>query len=787
MKKILGLDLGVSSIGWAMVEEDESSKSIAGMGTRIVPLTSDDIKEFTSGNAITRNQERRTKRMQRRRYDRFQLRRETLKRALMKKKMMPDDDLLQAEKLRLWNLRSMAAKEKVGLQELGRVLLHLNQKRGYKSSRKENQTDKKETEYVAEVKNRYDRLRETGLTVGEFFYEKLLNDRYYRIKNQIFPREAYMEEYNTIMKTQKEFYPELLTDDFIRMIRDNIIFFQRPLKSQKKLVSTCEFEKRKVLVEDGKGGKKEALKGPKVAHRSSPLFQICRIWENINNIKIRNKYNEEYKIPVEKKHEIFEYLQSNERLKFKPLLKILGLKNTSEWTCDALLEEKGIEGNRTMIRIAKCLNDHTQAKELMRFDLVIKKTDKTVEFPDKSTGEIINIPHKFIDPSVEKQPFYKLWHTIYSIADENECKNTLIKNFNLPEETAEKLADIDFVKEGYGSKSVKAIRKILPYLMDGYLYNDACSLAGYNHSGSLTKEEKDARQVIEKLPLIEKNTLRQPIVEKILNQMINLVNAISDKYGKPDEIRIELARELKQSKEERSKTSQNINRRERENNKIKERLENEYGQRATRNNVLKWRLFHAVWEDESKVNNICLYCGKAFGIGDALSGTEVDIEHIIPRTLFFDDSENNKILAHRKCNQAKGNMTAYDYMKSRGDKEFDDFIHRVNNLYSQNIISRTKRERLLTPAEKIPKDFIKRQLRETQYISRKAVEILSMICRDVNTTSGSVTEFLRRLWGWDDVLMNLQIPRYREQGLTEWIDFEKDGHKITKEIIPDWT
>ena len=74
----------------------------------------------------------------------------------------------------------------------------------------------------------------------------------------------------------------------------------------------------------------------------------------------------------------------------------------------------------------------------------------------------------------------------------------------------------------------------------------------------------------------------------------------------------------------------------------------------------------------SKLNNICIYCGKMFGISDALAGNEVDVEHILPRTLFFDDSEKNKVIAHRKCNQDKGNMTAFDFMKSRGEKEFHD-------------------------------------------------------------------------------------------------------------------
>ena len=795
MKKILGLDLGVSSIGWALIEENDSEKKILGMGTRIVPLSTDDIKEFTSGNAITRNQERRQKRMQRRRYDRFQLRRDSLIKVLSEKNMMPGNDLINANKLHLWELRSKASEQQIGLQEIGRVLLHLNQKRGYKSVRKSVNADRKETEYVSEIKNRYEKLKETGKTIGQFFYENLLNDRFYRIKNQVFPREAYIEEYDRIMAVQKNFYPETLTDDFIDKVKNEIIYYQRPLKSQKKLVSLCEFEKKTILIDDGKGGKTEAEKGPRVAHRSSPLFQICRIWENINNIKIKDKYGKDLIIPHDKKLEIFNYLDNNEKLRFSDLLKILNLKSNDGWTANSMLD-KGITGHTTKVQILKCLNNTGANNNLLKFEIKFIERDKILECVDRETGEIIiKVQERIVDRSIEKEPLYRLWHTIYSINNEKDCINALIRNFNIPEESAKKLANLDFTKEGYGNKSVKAIRKILPYLMDGFGYSDACCIVGYNHSDSLTKEERVARELLDRLPLLKKNTLRQPIVEKILNQMINLVNSIMDNYcineeGEKipiDEIRIELARELKQNMEERRNTTFNINRRERENEAIRKRLVEEYGQRATRNNVLKWRLFHSVRGDESKVNNICVYCGKPFGITDALAGIEVDVEHILPRTLFFDDSENNKVLAHRKCNQDKGNMTAYDFMYSKGEKEFNDFIERVNHLYSQGLINKIKKERLLTPAEGIPKDFIKRQLRETQYISRKAVEILSMVCREVNTTSGSVTDFLRRLWGWDDVLMNLHLPAYRNAGLTEWIDIEKDGHSIKKEIIPDWT
>ncbi len=127
-------------------------------------------------------------------------------------------------------------------------------------------------------------------------------------------------------------------------------------------------------------------------------------------------------------------------------------------------------------------------------------------------------------------------------------------------------------------------------------------------------------------------------------------------------------------------------------------------------------------------------------------------------------------------------------MQGKGEEELSQYVERVDSLYKNKIIGKVKRDKLLMPESKIPQDFIERQLRESQYISRKAKEILEQVCRSVWATSGNVTAHLRKLWGWDDVLMNLQLPKYRELGLTEWAEWEtNDGQKHKKETIKEWT
>lgn len=782
MKKILGLDLGVTSVGWAFIDEEENK--ILGMGSRIIPLTADDKDEFTRGNAISKNQKRTLKRAQRKGYDRYQLRRHNLIGALRQNNMLPDDGLIKLPKLDLWKIRSNAVNEKLSLQEIGRILLHLNQKRGYKSSRSEANLGKKDTEYVQEVKNRYEKLKVSRLTIGQKFYNELSNDEHYRIKEQVYPREAYIEEFDSIMKNQQKHYPDTLTDELINKIRNEIIYYQRNLKSQKGLVSICEFEGFWTKLQTN-GKEKDLFVGPRVAPKSSPLFQVCKIWETINNISLKRKNGEDFEIPLNKKHELFEYMDKHDKLSYAELLKILDLKKDEVYSNKQLAN--GLQGNKTKIAIMNCFHDAESFKNLFDFEIIIREYDEEGFLVDKGTGEVIGSKKKKqVTPEIETQPFYKLWHTVYSIIDKDKCKNALMKKFGLPDDTAVKLSSLNFTEQGFGNKSHRAMRKILPYLMEGDKYSDACTYAGYNHSSSLTKQENYEMKLFDKLKPIEKNSLRQPIVEKILNQMVNVVNAIIDKYGKPDEIRIELARELKQSRDERNETFKYMNERERENREIEKRL-TEYGLRATRNNIIKWRLYHEISDEDKKQNAICIYCGEPITLTSAILGEEVEVEHIIPRSRLFDDSQSNKTLAHRKCNANKKDQTAFDFMHTKSESEFNDYIERINTLYKNRVIGKTKRDKLLMPSEKIPKDFIDRQLRETQYISRKAREILQSICNKVWATSGNVTSELRYIWGWDDVLVNLQLPKYRKLGLTETIEIKENGNPCKKEIIKGWT
>ena len=788
MKTIWGFDLGIASVGSAAILTDDNGTpvEIRHMGSRTIPMSADERNEFSNGNAISKNAKRTQRRTQRKGYDRYQMRRATLITALKNNGLMPDQTCTALDKLGLWSLRSRAASERITLPELGRVLLHLNQKRGYKSARAEWNT-KEDTDYVKTVNGRYGELREQGLTVGQYLFGQLSQNKDFRVRDLIYPQTAYIEEFDRIMAAQRPHYPRTLTEELIRRLRDDIIYRQRPLKSCKGLVAVCEFEGRKQIVHGH-----ERLCGPKVAPRSSPLAQECRIWEQVNNIRLTDKSGAPYPLAPEQKAKIAAWLATSSKLTWSQLQTLLGLRKSDGWCADQKTEKRGLVGNETYAKIAECFGEEPIPAGLLDFPLT-ENTDRKNSgenhtpalLYDHKSGEVLcEEPALSISPDIDQTPLYRLWHTIYSIADIDECAAVLQRKFSgIDPGTAGRLAAIDFTRQGFSNKSAKAMRRILPYLRRGYGYSDAMALAGYNHSGSLTTEERRKRPLKERLDLLPKNALRQPVVEKVLNQLVNLTNALLETYGRPDEIRIELARELKQSQEERSKADKAIRDNERENKRIAERIEKEYpGLRATRRTIQKYKLH----QELAAIDHRCIYCNQSIKLDDALTGTRVDIDHIIPQSLLFDDSMSNKTLSHSSCNRLKDNWTAYDFMKDGPFKaDFAAYLERVDLLCKN---SRTKRNKLLMPAEKIPTDFIERQLRQSQYIARKAVELLQEVCTDVWTTSGSVTAYLRRVWGWEEALMQLQLPRYRGiEGATEWVEYKRDGQIHRAERIVGWS
>lgn len=803
--KILGLDLGTASIGWSVIEISDFNPAelkLLGLGSRIIQYENKEVSDFSAGKGVTPCANRTLKRSARRSIDRYQQRRDRLKAYLVSAGIMNiGEPLPSLSPLETWKLRSDASTKgiKLSIQEISRVFLHLNQRRGYKHA-KSDMGDAKQTEYVAHVNDRFAEIKKLNQTVGQFFYSKLKESEItgprgkkqytYRIKGEVFPRGAYVEEFDAIIEAQREFYPKLLNDENVSVIK-NLIFFQRPLKSCKHLVSYCDFERRKFKNSVGK----EVDGGPKVTPKSSPLEQVCRLYESINNIRLVNprlkdkkinvqpslfdnpdnlptdarKYQYSYDINDEERQRIFDYLNKNEHLTEKMLLKLLGLKEADGFKSDRAIQ-KGIPGNKTYYTIAKALADFPEKERLLKFNL------KITEKVDKETGVL----NPVIDMDYREEPLYLLWHTLYSIKDKKELFDCLKHKFGITDlGTLERLYAIDFVKDGYANKSAKFIRRLLPHLMDGEDYSNACKKCEVNHSDYITKEDNKNRALVSHLDLLDKGELRQPLVEKIVNQTINVANAIVDRFGEIDEVRIELARELKQSKQERSTATLRINVREKENMKFAEMI-SELNITPTKRRIQKMRMLE-------ETGNKCIYCGNVITPYQFIEGHGYEIEHIIPRSRIFDDSFSNKVCSCRKCNEAKGALTGYDFMKTRGEQEFNAYLDRVDTLFKNKKISKTKYDRLKMSSSEIPSDFIERDLRESQYIAKKTHEILLKRFRNVYASSGAVTSFLRHVWGYDEVLHNLNLHKYEDAGLVEEVSYTTHDQKHSALRIKDWS
>lgn len=885
--KVLSLDLGISSIGWALVslpvkdnKPEESSMpseqaKIIAMGVKIIPLDSKDEKgNFEQGKAIQTNQHRTMKRQMRRGYARYKKRRIALKKALATANML-DETLIPLEKLQLWELRAKAVQEKVSLTELGRIILHLNQKRGYNQNLKgqieaEENTDN-DNNTTSQKQSKKESYKDTieknsrelqGKTIGQVVYQELLKDPDYRTKGITYYRTDYQKEFDTIMNTQKNFYPEILTEEYIQKIRE-IIYYQRPLKSQKGLIKLCSFaEKIKTipLHEQDKGNPNttenstRTIKvGPRVAPKSSPLAEYKKILQTVNNLKIKEfekiaveddtpedteskkksnkkkryeKIISKFELNSEQRQKLINALQDCEKMKKNEIITLLGY-SSNRYAIDNFDE---IDGNKTRTKIIAILGREHPA---LQFNLV--KDTRTIETVDQETGEITRVELEQISPEVEKEPFYQLWHIIYSIKDIEECKNALIKRFHFDEETAAKLAKIEFTKgnNDFTNMSAKVMRHIIPYLEQGRTYDEAMEIAGYKHSKeSRTTQEKMQRTLKDTLDLIPRNALRQPVVEKILNQMIHIVNEVinpergwvskEERENGTFRIHIELARELKSSAKERAKVHKKNIRRKDDNESIIKILK---GKSITpsRNNIIRYRLFRGDntsdknSQPEAKTNAICMYSGKTFEFNQVFDDKIVDKDHIIPQSLYPDDSQGNFVLVYKAENQRKGNRTAYDYMFSKGEEEFNKYIQRIQDSFSKNALTGTQVRNLLTTLEHNPQEgihstveitsknfsikvrkldedsgFAARDLRETSYITREARRILQDICREVLPTTGAVTSTLRRLWGYDDILLhwhleNIQDQREVQHLIEKKTITEQDGQKTEKNTIKDWS
>jgi len=648
------------------------------------------------------------------------------------------------------------------------------------------------SEYLGAISDRSKILHVRKLTVGEYLYEQLKENPHSSLRNQIFYRQDYEDEFTRIWDTQARYHPEL-TPELKERIGKETIFFQRPLKSQKGLIAFCPFESREVVKEVG-GKPKKVRVGARVAPRSSPLFQEFKIWQILHNLRITDmETGERIDLDADAKQSLFEELNTVEKYSADKILRLLFGKAHKRYS----LNYKEVEGNKTQAALyqafAKMMEEMGEKVSFSSRSSARKRESLTAFFEEHGINSaILHFDAELEGREFTQQPSYQLWHLLYSYESDSsktgidKLLEHLKEKFGFPQELGHILAGVSFQND-YAGLSTKAMRKIFPYIKE-HPYDEACTHAGYRHSFHITKEENENRILQDRLEILPKNSLRNPVVEKILNQMIHVVNAVMEhpEMGRPDEIRIELARELKSSAEERARMTKGIAGATRKNQEIRELLKEApfHIKNPTRNDIIRYKL----WEELAKRGYKTLYSDRQIP-KELLFSKEVDVEHIIPKARVYDDSFSNKTLEYRQVNIEKGDDTAMSYIMRRGEKEVEAYKARVADMYAngQGSIGKAKYLKLLKTNEDIEQmetGFLERDLRDTQYIARKAKEILTGITRRVVSTTGKITDVLRQDWGLMDILKELNLEKYRSLGLTKIIE-GKDGRK--REIIIDWT
>ncbi|WP_119034258.1 type II CRISPR RNA-guided endonuclease Cas9 [Hephaestia caeni] len=728
----LGLDIGTNSIGWCLVEFDEEHT----IGIRVLDIG---VRIFSDGRdpktGASLAVDRRTARAMRRRRDRYLRRRSVFLDTLIQYGLMPVD----ADEARLiaardpYSIRARALTERLEPYAIGRALFHLNQRRGFLSNRKAER--RSEDGKIANGAKALDQAMAEAKadTLGQFLAGRA--EKRVRLNGEsqgydFYPQRRHIEyEFQRIWEEQTGYHPTLLTEE-ARAALHRVLFYQRPLKEPE--VGVCLFAGRYGIARDER-------RLPK-AH---PLFQERRLYEEVNQLEITTPGEAPRKLTLDQRDKLILALRDKRKVSFASLAKTLKLQPGESFN----------KANET-------------------------RTDLT----GNEVRAVLGDKKRFGGDWHHKTPEAQ-WEIIERLIDEEDPETLhayLTVTCGLDEVTADAVAKAP-LPEGFGRLGEIATRRILEQLKTREIngapitYSQAVEACGWHHSDDRTGE------VLDRLPYYgellsrdippgtfdprdleggrrEKKMERywgkitNPTVHIGLRQLEKLINAIITVHGRPDQIVVELARELNLSEKDKDEHNRRI-RKNTADAQARSRKLIEEGIDDTGTNRARLKL----WEELSGnlVDRFCPYCGdsgKLIGFR-ALFSDEVDIDHIIPYSRSLDDSAANKVVAHRNCNRAKGNKTPYERWGSDPER-WDRITAQVAHL------RKSKQWRFGPEAmARFEKDggFLARQLTDTQYLSRLAGKYLRSLYPTkedgcVYVVPGRMTAMLRRKWGLNSLL-----------------------------------
>lgn len=729
----LGADLGTNSLGWAVVELDENNVPfrIIAAGSRIFS----DGRDPKSGASLA--VDRRTARAMRRRRDRFKQRQAALLKYLTLAGLFPAEaaECKALAVLDPFALRARALHKALPLHHIGRALFHLNQRRGFKSNRKADRGKNEEDGKVRlGVTRLYEAMRNAGAeTLGEYLYGRrasvtdpnVVPGVRTRLRPEIgdgakgdgydfYPdRQMLEEEFAAIWAAQQPHHPGVLTEEVKDRLFE-VIFHQRLLKQPK--IGKCSLL-----------GNEERL--PK-AH---PLFQQRRLLEELNALKIVRAGQTAEPLTLSQRDLLYLKLKDKRTVTFESLRKTLKLDPDARFNKESE-NRKDLKGDEVAAELGG----------KSRFGKRWQSLDT-----DTQWGIVSRIRDQESDE--DEQALRAWFQDTHSLTPEQASATT---GARLP--------------EGYGRFGLTATTKLIAALHAKVIvYSEAVKEAGLGHHSDFRDGE-----VLDELPyygaVLERHImpgtgeptdpeelrigrLTNPTVHIGLNQLRRVVNRLIKLYGPPEQIAIELARELKLDDErKREINTRNRQNREAAEQRSKKLVEIGVADKGGNRALLK------LWEELNRDNALdrrCIYTGQQISIEMLFSGA-VEVDHILPFSATLDDSSDNRLLCMREANREKRKRSPYEAFGHRAD--WEDIAARAARL------PRGKRWRFEPDAMSrfdAQGGFLARQLVDTQYLSHLAREYLGALYPDrgegsshVWVSPGRLTEMLRRSWGLNSLL-----------------------------------
>jgi len=708
-KIILGLDLGITSIGWAVVQSDTKellNNKILASGVRI--FSAAEHPKTGESLALPRRNARSVRRTTKRKSQKIR----AIKRLLIQSNIITQNELEHLfignkGQKDVWQLRRDGLYRLLNHKELSRVMIHLAKHRGYMSNRKsEAPTDNDGKAILSKInENQIFLQKGTYKTIGEYFATKDrkrngIKDGKLYYDNSI-SRDMLVDEINLLFKTQKEFGSMYVNDTLLEDYKA-IAFTQRPLQSVEHMVGNCPFEQEE-----------------KRASQSSISFLKFRAIQTLKHLRYIDSEGEHNLSKVQIEQFLYEALQQKTPRKYNHLRKFFQFGEEIEFKGLVYYDENGEK-----------LKKSPEGVKLVDFSSYYKLKES-----------IQKVDNLFWDKLEKNEELIDNIAYILTVEKNDDAMIKKLKNLDLPDVVCDALVYLSF--SGFGHLSAKALKKINKEFLEAQHYEDACTRAGYDFRVIFQGKKSLLLSVLSEQENME---MTNPVVKRAVTQMRKVYNAIARKYGAIDAVHIELTRDIKKSFKDRKR----IEKEQKDFRDKKEEAREEaieiLGHEPNGKELLKFRL----WKEQG---HHCIYSGEYIKPEILADSYATEIDHILPYSRSLDDSLNNKVLCLTKENQEKANQTPFEWMD---EKRFYDFSVRIENLF----LKKAKKERLLKKNfdENSENAFKERNKNDTSYISKFVKNYIeahiefkpSQHKRHVFTMNGMLTSQLRYKWGVGD-------------------------------------